>query len=332
MDFKRNAEKIACAANDFLDRTMPFTPPLGVFLGVFLNGPFLRLRAYVPLIFGFMTFSGALRLRFRELALTIKRPLPLVIFFAAAHGIMPFLVFLLSSLIFPGEPETVSGYVLLYSVPTAITGLMWTSIFRGDPALALTLILLDTFLAPLVVPASVSLFLGARVSLNMTGIAVSLILMVVVPTVAAVVLNESSGGRAPKLMSSYLNPLSKLCMVLVIAANSAAIAPQIRLEEPRTWTIMGVCIGFSVLGFTCARLWGLLIHRLRKDFSPEKQGAFFFAAALRNTSAAMTLGIDFLPPQAGLPSVLGIIFQQMIAAVMGRLLLNRRARQDRAPP
>jgi tagaturonate reductase len=278
-----------------------------------------------------MTFSGALKLRFRELTLTIKNPLPLVIFFFAAHGIMPLLVFLISSLIFPGEPEMVSGYVLLYSVPTAITGLMWTSIFKGDSALSLTLILLDTFLAPLVVPATVSLFLGTRVRLDMTGIALSLMLMVVIPTIAALVLTEFSGGRAPKLLSPYFNPLAKLCMILVIAANSAAIAPQIRIE-PQTWIIAGVCIGFSVLGFMCARLWGLLIHRLWKDFSPEKQGALLFAAALRNTSAAMTLGIDFFPPQAGLPSVLGIIFQQTVAAVMGRLLLNRRTRQNRASP
>ena len=38
----------------------------------------------------------------------------------------------------------------------------------------------------------------------------------------------------------------------------------------------------------------------------------------------MTLGIEFFPGPAALPAVLGIIFQQSIAAAAGKLMLGKK--------
>jgi predicted Na+-dependent transporter len=59
-------------------------------------------------------------------------------------------------------------------------------------------------------------------------------------------------------------------------------------------------------------------------FKRDKQATLVFSVGLHNTSAAMTLGIEFFPGPAALPAVLGIIFQQTISAVMGRLLLLKK--------
>jgi tagaturonate reductase len=152
----------------------------------------------------------------------------------------------------------------------------------------------------------------------MAGIAVSLILMVVVPTIIGVGLNEISRGKAPRLLDPYLGPFSKVCLLLVITSNTAAISSQVHFDDVRVWIIAAVSIGFSVLGFICAWLAGIL-----GKFNREKRTTLLFALGLRNTSAAMTLGIEFFPPQAALPAVLGIIFQQTLAALMGKLLLGR---------
>jgi predicted Na+-dependent transporter len=79
-----------------------------------------------------------------------------------------------------------------------------------------------------------------------------------------------------------------------------------------------MCIIFSSLGFVCGKIIGLLGKANR-----ARQAALIFSVGLHNTSAAMTLGIEFFPGPAALPAVLGIIFQQTIAAIMGRLLLKR---------
>ena len=224
----------------------------------------------------------------------------------------------MSGLVFNGDADIVSGYVLLYAVPTAVTGFIWTTIFHGDPALSLALILLDTILAPAVVPATMRILLGTKVALDMSGIALSLVLMVVVPTIIGIALNELSRGAVPRKVSPCLSPFSKLCIVLVISANAAAVAPGIHPENPRVWLVGAMCICFSALGFVCGKIIGLLGKANR-----DRQATLIFSVGLHNTSAAMTLGIEFFPGPAGLPAVLGIIFQQTIAAIMGRLLLKK---------
>lgn len=304
--------------NQLLERAMPLLAPSGVALGVLLPQIFLGLRPFIPWIFGAITLAGALKLRARELGRAVSSPLPVILFMVTAHFLMPLLVLFLSGLVFRNDPDTVSGYVLLYAVPTAVTSFIWVSIFKGEPALALAIILLDTVLAPVLTPGTVRLLLKTGVDLDMSGMAVSLIFMIAVPTIIGVFLNESSRGKIPALIGPFLAPLSKICIILLVAANSAAVAPQIRPDNPRLWIIIAVCISLSVLGFVCGKLAGIA-GRLGR----EKQITLFFACGLRNTSAAMTLGIDFFPPAAALPAVLGVMFQQTIAAVLGRLLLKK---------
>jgi tagaturonate reductase len=297
---------------------MPVLTPAGIVLGFLLPGVCIKLRPFVPLLFGMMTLSGSLKLTVRELGQTIKSPWGIGLFFFSSHILMPLIAFLLSSLVFKEDPDAIAGYVLLYSAPTAVSGFIWVAIFRGDNALCLTLILLDTLLAPLVVPGTVSLLLGARVAIDMSGIALSLIFMVVIPTIAGVGLNEFSRGKVPALVCPYLNPLAKVCMVTMIAANTSPVAPKIRLEDPKVWLTAAMCVVFAMIGYVLSKLTGMA-GRLK----PEKRITQYFSAGLRKISAATTIAIEFFPEAAALPCLLGIVFQQVTAAFMGKILLKK---------
>jgi predicted Na+-dependent transporter len=231
---------------------------------------------------------------------------------------MPAAAMLASSLCFGGDPDTVAGFILLYSGPTAVSGMMWSGMFRGDNALCLTLILLDTFLAPLAVPGAMLLLMGTKVALDIRGIAVSLVLMVVIPTIIGVTLNEASRGKIPALACPYLAPASKICLSLIIAANTSAVAPRIQLANLRVWAVAVLCVLLAVAGY----LLSIAAARVAR-LTAEKRTAFVFAGGLRNTSAVTTIAVQFFPEAAVLPTLLGIVFQQTIAAVMGRLLLGR---------
>jgi predicted Na+-dependent transporter len=318
MPFNKKPAQIADVINRFLERAMPVITPAGLVVGVLFPSTLIKLRPYIAVIFGIMTFSGAVKLTVRDLGKAVSRPLPLVMFFLTSRLIMPVAVRLVSMLFFGQDTDTISGFVLLYAAPTAVSSFIWTSIFRGDPALSLALILIDTILAPLVVPGTVRLLLGTTVALDMSGMAVSLMFMVVVPTVIGVALNEWSKGAAPRAAGPYLTPFGKICMVTVVAANSAAVAPQVNPGNPRLWIVGAVSIFLSVLGFAAGKIAAVL-----GKFDKEKQVSFFFGVGLHNTSAAMTLGIEFFPGPAALPSVLGILFQQSIAALAGRILLGK---------
>jgi tagaturonate reductase len=319
MNSKKSSAEAADSINAWLERMMPVLTPSGIVLGFLLSGIFIHLRPLVPLLFGIMTLSGSLKLTVRELGHTIRSPLGIGMFFLSSHVLMPLVAFVLSSLVFKNDADAIAGYILLYSAPTAVSGFIWVAIFRGDNALCLTLILLDTLLAPLVVPGTVSLLLGTRVSIDITGIAISLIFMVVIPTVIGVGVNELSRGKAPRLVCPYLNPIAKICMVMMIAANTSPVASTIRLDDPKIWLTAAMCIVFAMIGYVLSKLTGIA-GRL----NPEKRITLFFSAGLRNISAATTIAIEFFPEAAALPCLLGIVFQQMTASFMGKLLLGGR--------
>jgi tagaturonate reductase len=323
MPSTNNPKEIALTVNRGLEKLMPVMTPLGVVMGFLFPGVFIHVRPWIPLLFGAMTLSGAIKLRAKELGLAVKSPLPIVFFFIFAHVIMPVLVFLVGNLIFRDTPDVVAGYVLLFSVPTAVSGFIWITIYKGDGALSLALILLDTLLAPLVVPGTVSVLLGTSVALDMSGMAVSLVLMIVAPTIIGVFLNEVSKERISHLVSPYLNPIGKICLVMVVCANVSAVAPQVDLTDPIVYIIAVLCIIFSVIGFL-----GPLLAGIAGRLSPEKRVSLFFATGLRNISAAATMAIEFFPQSAALPAILGIVFQQTMASLMGKICIKSKRNEE----
>jgi len=303
--------------DSFLDRFIPLTTPLAVALGLFLPGIFIIFRPFVIFLFAVMTFSGALKLTASELGETVRKPFPILLFFFTSHILMPLAALGTSSAFFT-DGNIVTGFILLFAGPTAVSGFIWITIFKGDKALGLTLILFDTLLAPLVVPATLYIFAGTKTTMDMSGIAVSLIFMVVVPTILGVMLNETSKGKIPSAICPALNPFAKICLMLVIAANSSAIAHVIKFNDPLVWAIAALCIFLTSLGFLLAKLNGIAAK-----CEKEKRDTLVFAGGLRNNSAVMTIAVTFFPEAAVLPAVLSIVFQQIVTAVMGKLIIKK---------
>jgi len=302
--------------NRVMDRLMPVMTPLSVALGLLFPQLFLQLRPYVILLFGIMTFSGALKLTALELGGAVKSPAPILFFFFSTHVLMPLAAFFLSSM-FIKNSDVIAGFVLLFAGPTAVSGFIWSAIFKGDKALGLSLILLDTMLAPLAVPATLSILMGAKIAMDIRGMAVSLIFMVVVPTVIGVTLNETSRGAIPRKICPGVDPFAKFCLMLVIAANSAAIAHIVKFNDPIIWKIGVLCLFLTSAGFLLAKANGIAAK-----CGKEKTAALVIAGGLRNNSAVMTIAVTFLPQAAVLPTLMSIILQQTIAAVMGRLIID----------
>ncbi|MDR0322665.1 MAG: hypothetical protein LBI28_14315 [Treponema sp.] len=303
--------------NHYLDRLIPLTTPLAVAFGLLLPSVFLPLRPFVILLFAVMTFSGALKLTAGELGAAVRSPVPILLFFLTSHILMPLAGFLSSSFFFD-NPDLIAGFVLLFAGPTAVSGFIWVQIFKGDKALGLTLILLDTLLAPLIVPATLSVFVSTDIAMDISGIAVSLLFMVVVPTIIGVTLNETSKGKIPKAICPALDPFAKICLILVIAANSSAIAPVVRFNEPLFWAVALLCVTLTVAGFLFAKLNGIV-----GKFSNEKTTSLIIAGGLRNNSAVMTIAVTFFPEATVLPTLVSIIVQQTIAAIMGKLVIKK---------
>jgi BASS family bile acid:Na+ symporter len=300
--------------NEFLERIMPLITPASVVIGVSLGERLAPFVFLVPWIFAFMTFSGSLGSNFADLRRAVTRPLPLVMTLVVLHVIMPMLAWMTGHLLFREDPYIITGLILGLVIPAGITSFIWVSVYRGNLALTLSVILIDSLLSPLIVPASLYVLVGARVHMDVWSMMKGLLWMIVLPSLAGMTLNHLSGGSAKKL-GKKLSPLSKLGIGFVVALNGAEVAPYLAHLNIQLLEIGVVVLLLAAAGYPC----GLLMGKFFK-WDTDTIISMTFNGGMRNISAGAVLAISYFPSPVAIPVILAMLFQQSLASLYGSVL------------
>ncbi|MGH0054582.1 MAG: bile acid:sodium symporter family protein [Sphaerochaetaceae bacterium] len=306
--------------NYHLERLMPILTPSGVILGLILGSLVSWMKPSVPYLFAFITFIGGLGISSKAFFGVIKKPKAILIFILGANIIMPLIAWALANLLFPGRPGIITGFILLMSIPTAITGYIWGGIYKGNGALSLTLIIVSTFLAPVLTPYTVAILAQTTVQIDTTGMMVSLLLMVVIPSIAGILINNVTKGRVTEHVAPNLKPFSKIGLFFIIVINTSQVAD--RLIADASWSYLPIalaCALLAAIGYPLAHYLGGLA-----GLALEDRKSITFAISMRNISSALVLAIAYFPPETALPVIFGIVFQQTICAFMAYTLYGRK--------
>lgn len=304
--------------NKKLDRLMGILTPIGVCTGLFLGPRVSWLKPLVTCLFAFVTFSGALGMKFSDFLYIKKKPSTAIITIASSHIVMPTIVYIIASFFFHGKPDTITGFILLYANPTAVVSYIWSTIYRGNDILSLSLILISTLLAPIVTPYTTRLFTHSTVDIDITGMMFSLLYMVVIPCLLGVLVNTLSKEKAKTEINPYLKPFTKLALLLVSIINTSQISGKLSLEisllQIAVLNVFFAFMGFF-LGFTIAKIM---------RFTREDIVSVSYTVGLRNISAALVLAVNFFPAETSIPVLIGITIQQVIAAIFGSAFIARK--------
>lgn len=224
----------------------------------------------------------------------------------------------LGNLIFPDNSNLITGIVLEFAVPTAVVSLMWVTIYSGNNAMSLALVVIDTVLAPFLIPATLHVMVGSRVQIDVTQMMRQLIFMVALPAVLAMTLNQCSKGKTQKVLPSKLAPFSKMALIFVVASNSSGVAPYIRHMNLERMKVAGVILLLAAGGYAI----GLLIARLMRQ-DRETQISMMYGAGMRNISAGAVIAATSFPGEVLFPVMIGTLFQQVLAALYGKIVCER---------
>ncbi|MFC7686061.1 bile acid:sodium symporter family protein [Ureibacillus sp. GCM10028918] len=310
-----------------LQRLMPILTPLSLIAGVLLEDVGGELVFLVPFLFAFMTFAGSLSLNFQGLRSFVKYPWVILTTIAVLHILMPLWAYFISNLLFD-DHLLVIGFILSVAVPTGVTSFIWASICKGNLPLCLSIILIDTILSPLVLPALIHLVVGETVAINTMSIMLDLFWMVVLPSIAAVLLNEWTKGEIDHTLGKTLAPFQKLSIFLIVAINSSAVAPFLKNI---TWEIVGiisVVLLLAVFGYMMCLVLG---HFLFKDY--EIITTIVFTGGMRNIAVGVVIASTYFPAKVVMPVVFGMLFQQILASQFSRVLekYNEKFLSDEEP-
>ncbi|MFR2950262.1 MAG: bile acid:sodium symporter family protein [Collinsella intestinalis] len=206
----------------FIGANMPVIVVGCVATGVLFPHELAWLKPLVPALFAFMTFQGS-----RQHLGSTRRGTPPSGATVAILGVslvaMPALAFLLSSAIFAGNTNIVTGILIEYSVPIGIVSFMWVGMF-GNTALALTAILVSTLVSPITIPLTLKLLMGASIDVDAPAMMFDMTLMIAAPALVGMIVNDLTRGWGRDVLSPAAAPLSKIFLVLIITSNSTAMS------------------------------------------------------------------------------------------------------------
>lgn len=311
--------------NAALEKIMPLLTPASVAIGVLLGGKLAPYAYLTPWIFAFMTFAGSLGTNFQELARVVSRPQPLLVNLLVLHMLMPLVAWGAGSFFYPGDANAITGFILAAAIPSGITSILWVSIYRGSVPLTLSIILIDTLLSPLIVPASLILFLGTSVELDIPAMMQGLFFMIVLPSLLGMLVTQWSKGKAKKVLAPKIAPFSKAGLGVVVAINSSVVAPYLAKPDEELLAMAVLVLLVASMGYLLG--WGCgKLCRWERDVIVT----LTFNSGMRNISAGAVLAVSYFAAPVALPVVLGMLFQQMLASFFG-YFLQRLEKQKHVP-
>lgn len=302
--------------NKFLDKWLPLLTPVSVVIGVLLSAFFIPFTYLVPWIFAVMTFSGSLNSNFHDLKKALFHPKAIIICLVILHVVMPLLALGVGHLFFAGDPFTITGLVISFVIPTGIISLIWVTIYKGNVALTLSIILVNTILSPLVIPFSLKWLVGANVDIDPWGMMNGLFWMIVFPSLLGMLINQLTKGRVKHTLSPKLAPFQKIGLSLVIIINSAAVAPFL---SDVNWKLVAIIMTVFFLG-SLGYLIGWLVGKYLFRLNNEDVIALIFNSGMRNISAGAVIAITFFPAAVAIPVIACMLVQQLLASLYGQMI------------
>lgn len=215
-------------------------------------------KAISPLIQVIM-FGMGTTLSLQDFARVLVRPKAILIGMVLQFTVMPLTGWMLANL-FAFPNEIAAGVILIGACPGGVASNVIAYLARGDVALSVTMTACSTLMAPVMTPLMMGWLAGAVIEVSMLEMLVSIVNIVVLPTVGGIVANyllqrlRIRGAWLDGLLSA--SAMLAICIVIgIIVAQSRenlfTVGPLVALAA-----VLHNAIGYA-LGYGGARWLGM---------------------------------------------------------------------------
>ena len=275
--------------------------------------PTPQLRLAVMLLFSYMTFVTGLSTSFREFAQIACKPgIPLYTL-GVIHIAAPALAWIVGHLFFPGQPLIQLGYLIGAAIPVGVTSVIWTALVRGNVALALVTVTMDTLIAPVLLPLFILLAAGVSIHLDYTDMIFDLLVMITVPSVAGMLLCDVTRGQTRAFAGGFGGVLSRFAFFGVIFLNATFVAPSMHWNAMIVKLLLASCFVVAasyLLGYAA----GCAIHA-----ESDAVLTIIYTTGMRNIATGLVIAMNYFTPETSLPIALFMLFQQPFAALTAKV-------------
>jgi Predicted Na+-dependent transporter len=285
---------------------------------IWAPGPSGLFSILAVVLFAYMTFVTALGTSLRDFIRVFNKPLIPLWSLLLIHIVAPAIAWLIGIMFYPDDFSIRIGLLILASIPVGVTSIMWTSIVEGDVPLTLIVVTLDTFIAPLLLPAFFQLIAGKTIHIDFWNMFFQLLMMVTVPSLAGMIIHDAAHGKPAAFAKSFGGLTAKISLFGVILISAAQVGPSIHWNVA-VGKMLFVVLLMAICGYSLGFLGGCIFRNTRK----ETIKAIIYNVGMRNISFGSVLAIVYFSPAIAIPVTLGMLFQQPLAATIAWLLSRR---------
>ena len=231
----------------------------------------------------------------------------------AHYVIMPFIAFLLVHL-FGLTGAAAVGVILVGSAPSGTSSNVMSFLSGGDVALDVSIGLLSTLLAPVMIPTLLKLLAGKWVNVPFSSMFFSAFQIVVIPIVLGIIVHTIFKEHVQKVIE-IMPLISQVAILVIILAVLSANSKTILAVS--TLILVPVIILHNLLGY----LLGYGFSKLMKMDTPQ-QKAITFEVGMQDSALASTLAISFFEPASAIAAVMFSVWHNISGSVLASLWKN----------
>ncbi len=307
---------ITVRMNQWVERNLFWVIPLALVGGLFAFRGLSSWISLVPWLFAWITFAMALSCKASDIWEAFRKPKLMIGLFVVGHGLLALIGWLWGALLLGADSPFRTGLVLLAAIPFGISSIIWVDQAKGNRAFTLAIVVIDTVLSPITVPVVLSMLVHQQVEVPVWKLMNDLFVMLVVPTLIGVLMNEFTRGVAVQLTKKWIGLSTKVCFIFVVMINAAAVAPQIWPFRAVIPMLIPTLVSYIFIGYMSGWWIG-------KGESSFWRRSALFVGGMRNISLGLVVALPYFGPTVAFPVIVTILLQQPMATLMHRWVMRK---------
>lgn len=298
------------------------TVALGIIVGKIHPAIMRGLTSYMLCLIAIMIWAMSVTIRFSDLSLTFKKGRLIMCGLFTNFVVLPLLCYLLAISIMSRYPVYAAGFILMGTVPCAGMNVVWTSLLKGDVALALLLGALTMVLGIITIPLLTGILAGVYVSVDILGMLNILVLVLIGPITLGMItrniLEKRGGAKASNYLPAF-QPIAAVTAMILMFIMVAVNIPTIPISED----ILVVLIVPPIILFPVAFGGIHLFCNKTLKCAWKQTVAIVYSSGMKHLPLAMGVAFVSLGLQAALPIAVAAVFQTLNASLFYKIYQKR---------
>ncbi|RBP97986.1 sodium transporter [Bifidobacterium aemilianum] len=272
-------------------------------------------KSYTNYFLSIILFGMGLTLDIEDFKRIVKMPLMVIVGTVAHYIIMPLLAVLLCW-VFRLDGVVAVGVILVGCCPSGTSSNVMSYLARGDVALDVSIGLVSTLLAPIMIPFLMSTLASQYVTIPTQKLFLTALEVVLIPVCLGLAVHAIFKDKVKKVTVA-LPAVSQICILVIIGVVVAV--NHAKLFSAETALVLPVVMLHNLCGFSLGFGFSKLMYRIYpKGFRYAQQKAITFEVGMQDSGLGATLALQAFAanPVVAIPSTFFSVWHNISGSLL----------------